>query len=278
MSETTVHANAFWPDVLASLHEQSLEPRCVEDRDALPYERYRVQFTSLDGVQVTARLSRPAGCRDSLPAIVTAPGYGGWEFGVDLAEAQRGYVVLQLYPRGQGESGPPLDADEPVLRGIEAPARQYHYCGAYCDMVRGVAYLRSRPDVHPERIAAVGTSQGGTLALAAAALDPRLRACVAHVPYLCDMRRNRAFSGHAIQSPARLARFDLFDPIQLAPWIACPTLLSSGGLDSVSPADSVEAVYRRLRSVRCLFHEPQLPHTSSRAFHQMTWEWIARYL
>lgn len=278
MSITTIHTGAFWREVLASLHEQALESQCVEDPDALPYERFRVRFSSLDGVRVTARLSRPAGCSEPLPAILTSPGYGGLEFGVDLAEAQRGYIVLQLYPRGQGESGPPTDGSEPVLRGMDACPRQYHYCGAYCDMVRGVEYLRSRVDVQPGRIAAVGTSQGGTLALAATALEPGLRACVAHLPYLCDMRHNQAFSGHPIQSAPRLECFDRFDPVQLAPRIACPTLLSSGGLDAVSPAESVQAVFQRLRSVRCLFHDPQLAHTSSRHFHQMTWEWIARYL
>jgi hypothetical protein len=46
----------------------------------------------------------------------------------------------------------------------------------------------------------------------------------------------------------------------------------------VCPASTIHAVFERIRSVKSLFHDPDLVHTSSAAFYSMTWNWLDRYL
>lgn len=51
------------------------------------------------------------------------------------------------------------------------------------DLVGAVAYLRTRPDVDPERIGAIGCSMGSAIVIGAAAQDPNIQAVVAEAVY-----------------------------------------------------------------------------------------------
>ena len=73
----------------------------------LPYKKFRITYRSLGGVKIRAYLGLPIrgeGPERKLACVVTAPGYGGNQQGVMLDDCQRGYAVLQVDPRSQGES------------------------------------------------------------------------------------------------------------------------------------------------------------------------------
>src|SRR5688572_28136546 len=196
---------AFWRSTIERTRREPLDAVVERVNDPTPYETYRVTYRSFGGAKICAYLSRPIIGESTsprrLPAIVAAPGYGGTEQSVMLNECQRGYVVLQVFPRGQGpsEETAPLDRPDKLASRTEQPEGHY-YQGGYADVVRGIDYLVSRPDVDPDRIAAVGTSQGGGIALAVAGIDPRVRAVVAHVPALCDMRRAAVTEGALVRA------------------------------------------------------------------------------
>ncbi|MFC5831367.1 alpha/beta hydrolase, partial [Nonomuraea insulae] len=76
--------------------------------------------------------------------------------------AERGYATLAFDHRNWGESG-----GSP--RHHEDPQGKLH------DLRAAVSFLRSRPEVDPERIGAVGICLGGGYALKFAAFDPRVR-------------------------------------------------------------------------------------------------------
>jgi pimeloyl-ACP methyl ester carboxylesterase len=77
---------------------------------------------------------------------------------------RHGYGVLMFDARGHGRStGRAMDL------GWHGDA----------EMSAAVTFLSAQPDVDPERIAAVGMSMGGEVAIGAAAADSRIRAVVA---------------------------------------------------------------------------------------------------
>ena len=288
---TMAEIEAFWQKTLARVSAEPLDVETEPVREALPYKKYRITYRSLDGVKVRAYLGVPIQGETTarpLPAIVTAPGYGGREQGVMLDECQRGYIVLQVFPRSQGESADlwKIDGPDKLTWRINQP-EGYYYQGAYVDVIRAIDYLQSRPDVDKRRIGLMGTSQGGGIVLAVGGLEPRVQAVVAHVPFLCDMRRAARIEGSLIRklledyhalSPENLRTLDYFDPLNLGQRLKAPTLVSAGGQDRGCPAETIKTVFERLAGIKSLVYYPELPHTSAGDFYRMSWEWMGRHL
>jgi cephalosporin-C deacetylase len=205
-----------------------------------------------------------------------------------LDDCQRGYAVLQVYPRSQGESAElwKIDGPDKLTWRVDQP-EGYYYQGAYVDVIRGVDYLLSRTDIDVSRIGAMGTSQGGGIVLAVGGLDSRVKAVAAHVPFLCDMRRAAVIPGalvktllerHGALSSRTLKTLDYFDPANLVERLQAPVLLSAGGEDAVCPRETIRSVFDRLPGIKSLVEYPALPHTSSGDFYRMCWEWMDRHL
>jgi cephalosporin-C deacetylase-like acetyl esterase len=105
-------------------------------------------------------------------------------------------------------------------------------------MVRALDYMATRPEIADmTRVVSSGGSQGGALALATAALDKRVKLCIADSPsnsMLSDSVRPGmypSFGPTCGQVPPGQTLDDLlrtlsyFDPANLAPWIQCPTVI-----------------------------------------------------
>jgi cephalosporin-C deacetylase len=115
------------------------------------------------------------------------------------------------------------------------------------------------------------------------ALDPRVKVVVAHVPFLCNFRLAARTSKSLVKrlldqagrnDEAALRTLDYFDPLQLAPQLRVPSLISVGGRDEVCPAATIQSVYDRLPGAKTLKFYPDLPHTSCVDFYNLTWTWL----
>ncbi|GAA4934619.1 acetylxylan esterase [Actinoplanes utahensis] len=193
--------DTFWRTTLAeSAGPIVLDVRPVpNDLDLL--DCWDVTFGGFGGHPVRAWYTRPAGHTEPLPAIVEYAGYGRGR-GLPherLTWPAAGYAHLLMDNRGQGDqygsggdtpdpAGVALGGPGPVTRGILSPA-DYYYRRLIADAVRAVHAVRELPGADPDRVAVVGNSQGGLLALAAAGLIPDLAAALVSAPFLCDIER-----------------------------------------------------------------------------------------
>lgn len=281
----------FWQQTLAKSSAIPMEMEVEKVKDYLPYEKYQVTYRTTDGLQIRAYLARPVeaatpGVR--LPAIVAVPGYGGWQQSIMLDDCMRGYIILQIYPRSQGESEKlwKIDGPDKLTWHIDHP-QGYYYQGAFVNIIRGVDYLASRPDVDPARIGAMGTSQGGGFVLALTALDPRIKAVTAHVPFMCDFRLTANIQGSLVRKlllqygdmdDNSFETLDYFDPYVLASQVKVPALVSAGGKDQTCPAAGIRTVFDRLAGIKAFAYYPDQTHTSCTDFYLMCWDWMNRYL
>ena len=139
-------------------------------------------------LKLRALLWRPSG-RGPFPAVLFCPGSGQHPEPRILGPvfAKHGYVFLGLFRRGQGLSGDQGEESsrrvqrERAAKGDDAANRlqlRLLETEELDDELNGLAFLRSLPTVDPRRVAIVGHSFGGSLALLLAERDQSLRAVV----------------------------------------------------------------------------------------------------
>jgi fermentation-respiration switch protein FrsA (DUF1100 family) len=128
-----------------------------------------VKFDS-DGIALAGNFTMPdKRASGRIPGLVIAHGFAGARYPAMAAHlAGLGYGVLPFDFRGYGQSG--------GERGNVLPHEQVS------DIRNAVTWLEGRPEIDPARIAVIGSSLGGSIAIMAAAQDARIKACVAGCP------------------------------------------------------------------------------------------------
>jgi dipeptidyl aminopeptidase/acylaminoacyl peptidase len=146
-----------------------------------PFTAEEVTVTAR-GYTLAGTLLLPKDGRRPLPSVITItgsgqqtrdeplpiPGLEKYKLMRQIAEAlaSRGIAVLRVDDRGVGGSG----GRDTLMAATTS---------SFADDVRAeVAYLRSRSEIDPKRIALVGHSEGGMIAPMVAASDPQLAAIV----------------------------------------------------------------------------------------------------
>ncbi|QHT58850.1 acetylxylan esterase [Paenibacillus lycopersici] len=294
LAPTTIdHAelNAFWDAALSRYDGKPLDVR--RERTESPFNGVTVDHLTYQGFDDTPihawfmvpDVGRGAdGARNPLPCVVLFPGYtddrgyperhAGWLL--------QGYAVLAVDVRGQGgETGNHLPLRSGAVKGwvsgnVLEPERSYYHAMTI-DAVRAVDAAAAQPEVDGARLAAVGASQGGGLALISAALNPKVTAIVADIPNLCHMDFGVLNSSsslaelaqHLKRYPERLeaALHTLahYDMLNLAPRIKVPVLMSVGWKDPVCMPETVYAVYNRIEADKTIKDYPFSGHEVSEA-------------
>jgi cephalosporin-C deacetylase len=267
--------DAWWAKRLDEAHAAAAPPTVTRYGEAAygPVEVYDVEFSGARGDRIRAWFLRPAPANAGpLPVAVTFIGYGGGR-GVPyehLAWPAVGVAAFVMDTRGQGgnwtvgATGDPGAGDGPeypgvMTRGIARP-ETYYYTRLFADAVRAVEVAAEMPGVDADRLAVCGGSQGGGLALAAAALAPdRVRVCQANVPFLCDFQRAVGLSPaypykeiadflaqQVDMADAALETLRYVDCALLARRITADCLISVGLMDEICPPSTVFAAYHEV--------------------------------
>jgi len=300
---------AFWAQTLAASQRQPLQASL--EQTPYPVERVTVHRVTYDGFGPGTRVAgwyitpqQPrADAKGKTPAIVVYHGYSGSRGAVarHLHWALQGFIVFAVDTRGQNGETPdnhPYPGGAAIghlTKGIEDP-HTYYYRYAYMDCVRAVDFLRTRPEVGSLMV--MGRSQGGALALAAAALAPSddeqpIVAAMPDVPFLSHFARAVEMYSEGPYDelvaywrahPTSVARdyrtLSYFDAMNLAPRVICPTLLSVGLLDPICPPSTAFAVYHHLGATdRQIAVYPFADHDGGDDLHtEEQYRFVRRYL
>jgi dipeptidyl aminopeptidase/acylaminoacyl peptidase len=166
------------------------------------------------------------------PAIIVLHGFQqAGTNGASLVEplaaefASLGYVGLALSMRGWPPSGGVDDC------GLRQPD----------DIASALEWLAAQPGVDAARLAVIGYSQGGQVALLTATRTPRARAIVAYYP-VTDVERWKTTTSFSnippyITSVCEPGGADLRSPVAQAARITAPVLLVHGDADTRVPTE-----------------------------------------
>jgi len=277
---------AFWDKSRAALDKVPPRFRMIPEtgKSNAQHDVYDVHMHSLGNVRVRGWFEVPRKPGPH-PVLMRVPGYGQ---NMRPIGRFKDMIVFSFNVRGHGNSqedvkGRPGDY---WIRGLDAK-EGYYYQGAYMDCVRAIDFLYSRKEVDPKRIAVGGSSQGGGLSFATAALDQRVSLCVPDIPFLANWEKyfkttnwpemNKWIAAKESRTwKSTLKTLSYFDAMNLAPLIRCPVFMGVGLQDGICPPATNFAPYNYLKGPREYRVYPQAKHGVGPVHHRLAFEWIRR--
>jgi cephalosporin-C deacetylase-like acetyl esterase len=263
----------FWDKSLAELakvkpnYKMTLIPEQSND----DYEMYLVEMQSLDNKTIRGYYSKPKH-EGKYPVIVEYMGYGSNPYFSSVKWDGFAHFVPSI--RGQGLNRLTKEDDFWITIGCMGDKEHYYYRGGFCDVVRALDFVCSRPEVDADKLAVRGGSQGGALSIVAASLDKRVKVCAPNVPFLSDYRDyfkivdwpRSDFDNYAKTHPDFDWEhiYDLltyFDIKNLAQWIECPLWMAIGVQDATCPPHINFAAYNQVKSEKQWLASPTSGHS-----------------
>jgi len=281
----------FWNAQKAPLPKIPLDPKVTPVPQGDPaLELYEVSFANIEGTRSHGYLAKPKGAT-SLPIMISQPGMGVHPHGIKesrwvLANAKLGFLALDMTAHDMPLEWTPEDeakwkknAGYPYIGSNDRMS--YYYRRVFLGMIRGVDFMTSRPEWNHKAIISSGASQGGGLAIIAAALDPRITAVVAIAPALGehtgplygrpDAAPNNLIMGRDKKTPDPkiIEATAYYDTVNFARFVKAPVLMSSGLIDTACPPMTVLSIYNTLTCPKQIDLVPLLGHNRGPRFEGM---------
>ncbi|MFS0838436.1 alpha/beta fold hydrolase [Paenibacillus sp. 1P03SA] len=276
----------YWERALAELDSVDPQVELVPSDFQVPYaECFDLYFTGVKGARIHAKYVKPKTDGKPHPAVLQFHGYTGHagDWLERLPYAALGYSVAALDVRGQGGKSQDIGGiagnthHGHIIRGLDEHPDELLFRHVFLDTVRLARIVMEFEEVDGNRVATMGGSQGGALALACAALEPRIRRTAANFPFLSDYKRVWEMDLAKDAYAELRTYFRFFDPqhkreeevfyklgyidIQhLAPRIQADILFGIGLMDTVCPPSTQYAVLNKLKAPVQLEIYPDFAH------------------
>ncbi|MGU7999309.1 acetylxylan esterase [Streptococcus suis] len=237
---------------------------------------------------------------EKIPVLFYFHGYQGQ--GPDWSELLKytavGIGVVAMDVRGQAGRSQDLGCFEgitvkgQVIRGMVQGPNHLFYKDVYLDVYQLIRLVSGFAEVDANRLMSYGASQGGALALIAAALYPNLSKTVSIYPFLSDFKRVLELGNNSEAYDELFRYFKYSDPFHeteskildtlsyidiknFASMIKCPVAMVTGLEDSVCPPSTQFAVYNRLQVEKQMKILPDYGHD---AMHVKVNDYVYDYL
>ena len=253
----------FWDNAKADLAKVPMDARMtlLPDRCTELTNVYHLNLQNINGSRFYGILAVPKK-EGKYPAILRVPGAGVRPYNGMIAEADKGFITLEVGIHGVPvimDPGVYADLGRGPLNGYQMAnlddRDRYYYKRVYLGCVRAVDFLASMPQYDGQNLAVTGGSQGGALSIITAGLDSRIKWLGAYYPALSDMTgylNGRAggwphlFAGDNLafnNKPDRVKTVGYYDVVNFARLVNIPGYYSWGFNDETCPPTSMYAAY-----------------------------------
>lgn len=261
---------------------------------------YKVAYEGFDDTPILGWYLLPrrqAESGEKVPCVVLFHGYTGSRGYPEeyAAFVMMGVAVFAIDVRGQnGETGNLLPQEHGMAKGWITQGVLHrdtcYYKAITIDAIKALDWASEQPEIDPARICAQGASQGGGLALIAAALSDKPAIAVAHIPNMCQMDFGMLNSSSSLSEAAAfcerfpehldtvLETLSYYDNMNLAHRIRIPVFASVGLKDLTTMPETIYAAYNRIESDKRIVPSPFSGHTVTGDQNRKAMEFIAERL
>lgn len=278
----------FWKETLERARWNDLDPtkRLLPERCTKDVNVYEVSFVNdKPGSRIYGILCLPVK-PGKYPALLRVPGAGVRPYSGDVWTASQGAITLEI-----GIHGIPVTMEQNVYdrmldgclnnywdTNLDNPDRNY-YKRVVTGAVRAVDYIAALPEWNGTSCGVTGSSQGGFLSLATAALDKRITFLGAVHDAMCDYESevegiaggwpHYFYKGEKQEARIKGARY--YDGVNFARRVTCPGWYSFGYNDDVVPPNSSYGTYNIITAPKTLSVYQKTGHY----WYQEQWdEWL----
>ena len=271
--------DAFWQKTLEEARWTALMPqrKLLPERSNEDVNVYQVSYQNIRwGSRTYGILSVPTK-PGRYPALLRVPGAGVRPYSGDTYTAPTQAIVLEIGIHGVDVTQPQPFYDNLMQGalncywdfGMDNRDHSY-YKRVVVGCVRSVDYIASLPEWDGKTIGVTGSSQGGFLSYATAALDKRITFVAAVHPALCDHTASLQGvacgwphyfydnKGKGMEKHIETSRY--YDGVNFVRRIQCPTWVSFGYNDDVVPPTTAYATYNTLTCPKTLSIYQQTAH------------------
>jgi len=282
--------DAYWTEALSELAATDPQPelRASGVVAAQNIECFDLWFTGVGGARIYAKYLRPRAVRAAgpHPAVLQFHGYSGHsgDWFDKFGWAAEGFSLAAMDCRGQGgrseDNGRVQGTTQRghIIRGLADPdPRKLAFRQIFLDTVQLARVVMEFPEVDAQRVGACGLSQGGALALACAALEPRIKRVAPVYPFLCDYQRvwEQDYAKDAYEELRLFFRFNdprherveeiftklgYIDIQHLAERIRAQVLMFTGLMDTICSPSSQFAAYNKITAKKDFVLYPDFAH------------------
>lgn len=291
----------FWDEALAEMAEQESDVELRPASFKAPIaDSFNLFFTGVGGSRVHSKYLRPKNPTGKNPAVLMFHGYssdsGDWQD--KLSYVGLGFSVFALDCRGQGGISEDLGGVRgntfkgQIIRGLDDDPRRFAFRQIFLDTAQLAKIAMGFDHVDPERIGALGGSQGGALTLACAALVPAIKRAAPAYPFLSDYQRVwemdlakgayeelctyfRRYDPRHEREREIFTKLGYIDIQNLAPRIRAEVLMGTGLMDEICPPSTQFAAYNKITSKKNVLIYPDFGHEALPGFADRTFEFMS---
>ncbi|WP_239614820.1 acetylxylan esterase [Cohnella mopanensis] len=290
----------YWDETLRQFAGKPLNAKRTLIETPFPYmEAYKVEYEGFDTTPIHGwyLLPRFHNREEKLPCVVLYHGYTGSKgYPEDYASyLLMGIAVFAIDVRGQaGDTGNLLAQDFGMTKGWITQGildrDTCYYKAITIDALKALDWASEQPEVDAARICAMGGSQGGGLAMIAAALSDKPAIAVPHIPNMCYMDFGILNSSSSLSEAASfverfphhldavLTTLSYYDLMNLAHRIRIPLFVTVGLKDPVTMPETIYAAYNRVQSEKKIVPYPFTGHAVTGDQNRQALQFIAEKL
>lgn len=293
--------DAYWTRALAEMDSLGCGYKVTRIESPKSVEWFDLHFIGVGGARIRARYARPAGLTEPRPAVLQFHGYkmGSCDWADTMKYVGLGFSFLAIDVRGQGGLSEDPGSisfntlDGHITRGLSFGPERLFFRSVYLDCAQLANIVFELPNVDPTRVATIGSSQGGSLSLVTAALEPRISRCVSEFPFLCDFKRvwEMDLAKDAYQDMRDwLRKYDpkhndidkfwndmgYIDIQNFADRIRAEVLMGTGLMDTICPPSTQFAAFNKLTSKKQMSVFPDFGHEAMRGFNDQAFQFLAQ--